>query len=133
MKKLIRLIALVLCLSSQPVLAQNVAKIDPTSVLKDLVENKNLTGASGIVSKNGEAIWQGEMGHADLVNSIPFTTKTRVRIASIAKSMTAVAVMQLVEKGVIDLMAPIQEYIPDFPKPENGAITTHQLLSYFRN
>ena len=51
-------------------------------------------------------------------------------MASIAKSMTALAVMQLVEQQLINLDAPIQTYIADYPKQPKTQITTRQLLSH---
>ncbi len=58
------------------------------------------------------------------------TNEMLTRIASITKPMTAVAIMQLFEKGLIDLDAPIQTYIEDFPVKEKGVISTRQLLKH---
>lgn len=52
------------------------------------------------------------------------------RIASITKPMTAVAIMQLYEKGVLDLDTPIQTYLKEFPKKAKGDITIRQLLKH---
>ena len=45
------------------------------------------------------------------------------RIASVSKPMTAIAIMQLYEKGVLDLDLPIQTYVKEFPKKNKGDIT----------
>ncbi|WP_437395366.1 serine hydrolase domain-containing protein [Flagellimonas lutimaris] len=55
---------------------------------------------------------------------------TLMRIASITKPMTAIAIMQLYEKGVLDLDKPIQTYLTDFPKKAKGDITIRQLLKH---
>jgi len=51
-------------------------------------------------------------------------------MGSIAKPMTALAVMQLVEQGLLDLDTPIQTYIPDYPKHSTTQITARHLLSH---
>ena len=58
--------------------------------------------SAGILSK-GEITWLGSAGYSDVENSITATPKTIYRIASISKPITAVAVMQLVERGKIRL------------------------------
>ncbi len=58
------------------------------------------------------------------------SNETIYRIASITKPMTAVAIMQLAEKELLDLDAPIQTYLPDFPKKPEGEITTRMLLAH---
>jgi CubicO group peptidase (beta-lactamase class C family) len=62
----------------------------------------------------------------------PITPRTPFRIASLSKSFTALAVMQLVEQGRIDLDAPVQTYLPDFStaNPTTAAqITVRHLLN----
>lgn len=51
-------------------------------------------------------------------------------IASIAKPMTAIGIMQLVEKEKVDLDAPLQTYLSDFPEKKEGTITLRQLLQH---
>jgi len=52
------------------------------------------------------------------------------RIASITKPMTAIAIMQLYEKGLIELNTPIQTYLKEFPKKAKGDITIRHLLKH---
>ncbi len=65
---------------------------------------------------------------ADVENEVPATPKTSYRLASISKMLTAVAVMQLVEQGKLDLEAPIQKYV-DFPEKQ-APITCELLLKH---
>jgi len=61
------------------------------------------------------------------------TPQTQFYIGSVSKTFTALAVMQLVEKGLIDLDAPVQKYIPWFEiadKDESGKITIRNLLNH---
>jgi CubicO group peptidase (beta-lactamase class C family) len=52
------------------------------------------------------------------------------RIASISKPMTAIAIMQLYEKGMIDIDKPIQNYLKEFPQKAKGDITIRHLLKH---
>lgn len=99
-------------------------------LLKNLVADGHVIGAAAGYAVNGEILWQSAVGYADQKEQIAFTLATITRTASVAKSMTAVAVMQLVERGLIDLDVPIQTYLPDFPIKQEGAITVKHLLSH---
>ncbi|HKC63741.1 MAG TPA: serine hydrolase domain-containing protein [Pyrinomonadaceae bacterium] len=74
-------------------------------------------------------IWVKGFGSADLENKVPAKADSAYRFASIQKSMTAVAVLQLVEQGKINLDAEIQTYVPYFPK-KKYPITVRQLLGH---
>jgi CubicO group peptidase (beta-lactamase class C family) len=78
------------------------------------------------VSRDGAIIWSEAFGYANLELKIPATPKTRFRIGSVSKPLTAAAIGQLVESGRLDLDAPIQRYVPDFPE-KPWPITTRQL------
>jgi serine beta-lactamase-like protein LACTB len=85
-----------------------------------------LTVAAGV---NARLAWVEGFGVADVENSVPAGPETVYRIGSISKSITAVAVMQLAERGKLDLDAPIQKYVPSFPvKP--WPITARELLGH---
>lgn len=62
--------------------------------------------------------WSKGYGLADLENSVPAKADTAYRLASIAKSITAVAVLQLVERGKLDLNAPINKYCAAYPEKQ---------------
>lgn len=99
-------------------------------LLQKAIEDKECIGISAGFAVNGETKWENAIGFSNLKTQTPFQKNTLTRIASIAKPMTAIAIMQLYEKGKIDLDKPIQTYLPSFPKKEKGAITTRQLLSH---
>jgi CubicO group peptidase (beta-lactamase class C family) len=73
--------------------------------------------------------WSRGFGLADMENYVPATPDTTYRIASVSKPITAVAAMQLVERGKLDLDAPIQKYCPAFPE-KPWKITARQLLGH---
>lgn len=92
-------------------------------------------GFSVAVAVDGTNVWSEGFGYADLEGKTPVTTATRFRIGSVSKAITAAGLALLVEQGRIDLDAPIQKYVPDFPLKE-GVITTRLLaghLSGIRN
>ena len=77
----------------------------------------------------GDVEWVKGYGHADLENRVPATARSSYRLASVTKPMTAVAILQLVEQGKVDLDAPVQAYVPYFPvKP--FPVTVRQLLGH---
>lgn len=72
-------------------------------------------------------VWVKGFGYADLENKVPAKAESAYRFASVQKSMTAAAILQLVEQGKINLDAEIQTYVPYFPK-KKYPVTVRQLL-----
>jgi CubicO group peptidase (beta-lactamase class C family) len=68
-------------------------------------------------------------GAADLENNVPAKSATVYRLASVSKPMTAVAVLQLAERGAIDLDTPIWKYVPAFPE-KPWPVSARQLLGH---
>jgi len=90
------------------------------------------THAPGIavaVVENGEYDWGNGFGFADLENNVPASEHTLFRLASISKSLTATGALQLVERGKLDLDAPIQKYCPAFPQ-KSAPITTRLVMGH---
>lgn len=110
------------------VILNNDAKNKADELLEKSMEEKIFKGMTAGISFNGNREWMKAKGYSNAKIKEEMTIQTITRTASIAKSMTAVAVMQLFEQGLIDLDAPIQAYIPDFPKKKKGEITTRHLL-----
>jgi CubicO group peptidase (beta-lactamase class C family) len=73
--------------------------------------------------------WVKGYGFADLENRVPAKAESAYRLASVTKPMTALAIMQLVEKKKIDLDAEVQTYVPYFPKKQ-WPVTVRQLLGH---
>ncbi len=74
-------------------------------------------------------VYSNAFGTADVENSVPATRETLIRTGSIAKSITAVAAMTLVESGRLNLDAAVQTYCAPFP-PKQWPITTRELLGH---
>ncbi len=77
----------------------------------------------------GEVEWVKGYGYADLENRVPATARSSYRLASVTKPMTAVAILQLVEQGKVDLDAPVQTYVQYFPV-KAFPVTVRQLLGH---
>jgi CubicO group peptidase (beta-lactamase class C family) len=73
--------------------------------------------------------WFGAYGLADVANKRKATPKTSYRMASITKSFTAIAVLQLAERGKLSLDDEIQQTVPAFPR-KSAPVTVRQLLSH---
>ena len=89
----------------------------------------SVPGVSVAVVQNGQPVWSAGFGMADLENSSPATSSTLYRLGSISKPITAVAILQLYERGKLDLDAPVQKYCPAFPQ-KDSLITSRQLLAH---
>ncbi len=91
------------------------------------------SGVSGLaisVGINDSIIYSEGFGFADVEQQVPvMPALTRFRVGSVAKAMTAMALGHLHEAGKIDLDAPIQSYLPDFPEKE-GIITARLLAGH---
>lgn len=77
----------------------------------------------------GDYTWVKGFGYADLENRTPAHAESAYRLASVTKAMTGAAVVQLAERGRLDLDAEIQTYVPDYPK-QKWPVTVRQLLTH---
>lgn len=71
-------------------------------------------GAAICIIKDGKEVYRNEYGEADKEQHIPMEKNTIFRCYSMTKPVTAVAVMTLVEKGIIALSDPVSNFIPSF-------------------
>jgi serine beta-lactamase-like protein LACTB len=88
-----------------------------------------IPGLSVAVVVDHKLRWSSGYGLADVENYVPAKAATAYRLGSISKPITAAAVMQLVERGKLDLDAPIQKYCPAFPAKQ-WPVTARQLLGH---
>ncbi|MGO8998450.1 MAG: serine hydrolase domain-containing protein [Polyangiaceae bacterium] len=103
------------------------SKVD--SLARALFDEEHLVGMTvSVGTTRGFTLSRG-YGLADIENGVPATEDTVYRFASVSKTITAVAAMQLAESGKLDLDAPIQRYVPTFPEKQ-WPITTRHILSH---
>ncbi len=89
----------------------------------------SVPGIGAAVVLEGEPVWSAGFGMADLEDSAPATSSTLFRLGSISKPITATAILQLWERGKLDLDAPVQKYCAAFPQKESP-ITSRELLGH---
>src|SRR6266851_894161 len=110
---------------------EEVAKALEALITHELAD-KDLPALSIALVDDQTVVWAKGFGFADPQAKKPATADTVYRVGSVSKLFTDLAVMQLVEKGTLDLDAPVTKYLPDF-KPGNRfdkAITLRQLMSH---
>ena len=90
-------------------------------------EANNIPGISIAVSVDGEVVWSEGFGWANVETRTAVTTTTKFRVGSIAKPLTAAGLALLIEAEKVDIDAPVQRYVPDFPEKRSGLITTRLL------
>jgi CubicO group peptidase (beta-lactamase class C family) len=102
--------------------------------LEALMEQYHMPGAAAALIVDQEIVWQGHFGLAEIASATAVSEATIFKLWSLAKPLTAVEMMRLVEEGRVDLDAPINTYIPDFSIqsrfPSNEAITIRHILAH---
>jgi len=92
------------------------------------IPGKDLPGVAVVVLRDGAVVHSRAYGLASVELGVPNTTRTRFRLASVSKSFTALAVLQLVEQARLRLDDTLDRFVPDFVGGER--ITIHQLLTH---
>lgn len=108
------------------------AQASITEILDDYLlqhQEHNVPGMSILVRKDGKLVYKRSKGLANKFTGAEITDDTGFRIASVTKPFTALAIMQLVERGQVLLSAPLAQYITEIPQAY-AAITVRQLLSH---
>ncbi|MFF9212944.1 MULTISPECIES: serine hydrolase domain-containing protein [unclassified Streptomyces] len=106
--------------------------LDPAA-LDAAIEHVHRAGMPGLFAevRDGDQVWRGAAGVADVATGRPVTADMRHRVGSISKTFTAAAVLQQVEAGQIGLDAPVGRYLPKLVPGERGdAITVRMLINH---
>jgi CubicO group peptidase (beta-lactamase class C family) len=129
--------------SSAGISARNLAFLD--SHLEQYVDSGRLIGTFTLVYRGGEVVYRSAQGLMDRERNKPMQADTIVRIYSMSKPITSVALMQLHERGLVQLDDPVHRYIPawknlsayvsgDYPnfatKPCERPMTVRDLLTH---
>jgi serine beta-lactamase-like protein LACTB, mitochondrial len=126
--------ALSAVVSAQPAAAIRVVSDRDPAVLSRLADDwragVNVPGLSAAVVQGDHVVWAQGFGLADVEQGVMVRPESVFRIASISKPITAVAVMQLVERGLVSLEDPIQKYVPSYPRKPQGEIRIRHLLTH---
>src|ERR1700675_92257 len=134
-------VALALSVACNRTMAQSATAVrkdytDVVEMLRPFIQQqmaeKELPALSIAIIDDQQIVWAEGFGMADPKSKIPATADTVYRIGSVSKLFTDIAIMQLVERGELNLDAPVTDYLSDFhPKnPFGTPITVRQLMSH---
>ena len=108
----------------------------PAAVSADLdawlqrqISLRAIPGMQVVVVKDGQVVFAGAYGQANLQTPVPVTPDTVFSINSATKPFTGVEVLKLGERGAVDLDAPVSTYLADLPQAWRP-ITVRQLLTH---
>ncbi|WP_211239464.1 serine hydrolase domain-containing protein [Jiangella gansuensis] len=97
--------------------------------LGDLAERDQFSGVV-LLAHRDRPVLERAYGLANRARRVPNHAGTRFNVASVTKSLTGIAVMQLVERGDLGLDAPVGSYLDGFPPYIADVVTVHQLLTH---
>lgn len=102
------------------------------TILTQTMQKVNVPGYAMCIVKDGNVVYNKGFGVTKLGGSQPVTPQSVFSIRSTTKSFTAIALMQLVEQGKVDLDAPVTKYLPYFTMADPGykQITVRMLASH---
>jgi CubicO group peptidase (beta-lactamase class C family) len=76
-----------------------------------------IPGGVILIARHGKVIYEKAIGWNNIEAQEKYTIDNQFRLASMTKPITSVAIMQLYEKGKLDLQDPLSKYIPEFSDP----------------
>lgn len=99
------------------------------------LKTDKIIGLSAAIIMDGKVVWKEGFGYSDRQNKVPMTVNTVVNIGSVTKTFTALSVMQLVERGLLDIQKPLTTYLPNFrplarPGIHLDSITVKTLITH---
>ena len=130
-RSLVLVVGWILCIAAcekNPVFPE-----DLETLIRSFVDTDHIPSIAACILKDDRIVWQYAYGYADRENEIPATDETIYILASISKPVTATAVMQFVEQGLIDLDEDISNYLPfrvRHPRYPDIVITTRMVLAH---
>lgn len=114
--------------------------------LKDEIKQGHIAGVEVLVHHRGETVWHKNLGYNDLEKKRPLEINSIYFLQSMTKPIMSVAIMQLVEKGLLGLDEPVEKYLPQISKisvikdintgirgetvPQEKSITIQHLLTH---
>ncbi len=99
------------------------------NLLSELTESHRLMG-NVLVAQGDEVIFEKSYGRAEVDPPRDNSPALKFRIGSVTKQLTAIGVMQLKERGILNIDDPIINYLPDYPPGSGSKITIRHLLNH---
>ncbi|MGI4747006.1 MAG: serine hydrolase domain-containing protein [Janthinobacterium lividum] len=104
--------------------------ISATAAIAQRLTARGEFAGSLIIQRGDKKLLARSWGFADPARHVQITSNTPMFLASAGKMFTAVAILQLVDAGRVELDAPLRRYIPDYPNAEMAKVTIRQLLTH---
>lgn len=82
--------------------------------MQGYVDARKYPGCAALIRQGGKEVFYHDCGYRDVEDQLPWTRDTVARIYSMTKPVTSVAMMTLVERGLVHLDAPVSEFLPAF-------------------
>lgn len=105
-----------------------------TPIINKAMQENMVTGLAVALVDGQKTVWAQGFGYADLEKGIPAKADTVFEIGSNSKTIAATAVMQLAERGKLDIDRPLVTYVPGFSIkqrfPESGPITVRSVMTH---
>jgi len=118
--------------SSAPTYGTTISRM--TTYIQDHMVRNQVAGLSIALVDGQKVVWARGFGYADKEAEIPAGADTIYEIGSVSKTFAAMAVMRLVEEGIMDLDQPLTAYLPTFSInqrfPDSGPITIRSILTH---
>jgi CubicO group peptidase (beta-lactamase class C family) len=140
LKFLLTLLLALLCLRSTAqtgIAGPELAHCDAS--MQQFMRRWNVLGASVAISKDGKLVYERAFGYADVARTAPMQPHNLLRVASISKTVTALAIMKLVEDGQLSLNHKVfgpdgylnsRGYSKEIRDPRLRSITVQHLLEH---
>lgn len=105
---------------------------DGRAAARELLAQTGAPSLSLALVSNGKVVWRQGFGYADVAKKAAPTADTRYGLGSVSKTVATVALMQLVDDGLVDLDAPVVAYLPDFRMASHNYrdVTVRMLLDH---
>lgn len=102
------------------------------ALIEDIKREYQASGiAVAVVDKNGKTQYEKFFGCRDMDHQLPVDGDTIFGLASVTKSFTCLAIMQLVEKGILNIDDPVSQYVPEFTnKNQKETVRIKHLMSH---
>jgi CubicO group peptidase (beta-lactamase class C family) len=99
----------------------------------DILKRYNVPGFALGIAENGELGYEKEFGFRDSEAKLPLSLDTVFGVGSITKAITAIAILQLQEKGKLNVHDPVSNYLPEFKlsnEEQSNKIMIHHFLTH---
>jgi D-alanyl-D-alanine carboxypeptidase len=98
------------------------------NILMQEIVSRKTPSAQYIIFSKEDILYKFQNGLADIKHHVNISDKTTYHALSVTKTFTALAILQLAERGMLTIDEPVTKYLPELPYP--GDITIRQLLTH---